>query len=246
MKFISFISVLLAIGVYSAKLPEYLKKCKKGTDNGDCVAVNEQAVVDALLKNSGEPKFKLQGLTPIHVSRIDLQATPQLKVGLSEVDFFGFEHLKPTGGNIDADTLHIKSFLPHVEIIGKYDINGKILILPIQGQGNCNITLVDFDVDYIAKLVVEERKGKKYYQVAADDNTTLKINNIKKVHWQFNNLFNGDERLGPEMNRFLNENWKDVFSEVQVAIEQTAAYSIVNYFVNGYLHFIPIDELFEE
>lgn len=101
-------------------------------------------------------------------------------------------------------------------------------------------------MDYIAKLVVEERKGKKYYQVAADDNTTLKINNIKKVHWQFNNLFNGDERLGPEMNRFLNENWKDVFSEVQVAIEQTAAYSIVNYFVNGYLHFIPIDELFEE
>lgn len=90
---------------------------------------------------AGEPKFKLQGLTPIHVSRIDLQATPQLKVGLSEVDFFGFEHLKPTGGNIDADTLHIKSFLPHVEIIGKYDINGKILILPIQGQGNCNITL---------------------------------------------------------------------------------------------------------
>lgn len=99
-------------------------------------------------------------------------------------------------------------------------------------------------MDYTAKLLVEERKGKKYYQVANDDNTVLKIDKIKRVHWQFKNLFNGDDRLGPEMNRFLNENWKEVFGEVQLAIEQTAAFSIVNYFINGYLHYIPIEELF--
>ncbi|XP_065169909.1 protein takeout-like [Atheta coriaria] len=238
------ISLILAVGVYSAKLPEYLTKCQKGPDSSDCVKTNTQAVIDALIKNVGEPKFKLQGLTPIHVDKIDLQATSQLKVILSNVDFFGFNELQPAGGGVTEETLQVKAHLPRVELVGDYDINGKILILPIQGQGTFNITMVDFDVDYTAKLLVEERKGKKYYQVANDDNTVLKIDKIKRVHWQFKNLFNGDDRLGPEMNRFLNENWKEVFGEVQLAIEQTAAFSIVNYFINGYLHYIPIEELF--
>lgn len=33
-----------------------------------------------------------------------------------------------------------KVFIPRVQIISQYSMNGRILILPIRGDGNCNIT----------------------------------------------------------------------------------------------------------
>lgn len=37
--------------------------------------------------------------------------------------------------------LYAELTVPHTEIIGDYDMNGNILILPIKGQGKANITL---------------------------------------------------------------------------------------------------------
>lgn len=117
-----------------------MKKCKKGPEGAKCVIDNGLAAVSSLTKD-GEPKFKLQSLTPIHVDKIDLQATPQLKVVLDDVDFTGFEGLSLTDGKIDDNELTFKAHLNRMELVGKYDINGRILILPIQGKGTCNITM---------------------------------------------------------------------------------------------------------
>lgn len=37
--------------------------------------------------------------------------------------------------------IYSELILPHAEIVGDYEMNGKILILPIKGQGKANITL---------------------------------------------------------------------------------------------------------
>lgn len=34
----------------------------------------------------------------------------------------------------------------------------------------------------------------------------------------FDNLFNGDRTLGETTNRFLNENWQDIFNEIKGSI----------------------------
>lgn len=34
------------------------------------------------------------------------------------------------------------------------------------------------------------------------------------------NLFNGDKALGDNMNKFLNENWKEIFTELKPSIEE--------------------------
>lgn len=34
----------------------------------------------------------------------------------------------------------------------------------------------------------------------------------------FGNLFNGDKQLGETTNRFLNENWQDIFNEIKGSI----------------------------
>lgn len=38
------------------------------------------------------------------------------------------------------------------------------------------------------------------------------------MHANFGNLFNGDQLLGDTTNRFLNENWQDIFNEIKGSI----------------------------
>lgn len=40
---------------------------------------------------------------------------------------------------------------------------------------------------------------------------------------KLSNLFNGDQALGNHMNQFLNENWNDVWLELQPAVQSTIA-----------------------
>ena len=35
------------------------------------------------------------------------------------------------------------------------------------------------------------------------------------VQFQFKNLFNGDKALGDNMNKFMNDNWSDIFHELE-------------------------------
>lgn len=59
-------------------------------------------------------------------------------VGLSNAEVYkvsGF-HQNPQG-----DKLDIRFKTPKITIAGPYKINGKVLILPIQGDGLCNLTL---------------------------------------------------------------------------------------------------------
>lgn len=38
------------------------------------------------------------------------------------------------------------------------------------------------------------------------------------MRMHFDNLFNGDKLLGDSTNQFLDENWRDIFNELQPAI----------------------------
>lgn len=45
------------------------------------------------------------------------------------------------------------------------------------------------------------------------------------VHFQFNNLFNGDKALGDNMNNFINENWHEIYQELEPSF--TKAISLI-------------------
>ncbi|XP_065172762.1 protein takeout-like, partial [Atheta coriaria] len=226
--------VCFAIIVNNAfcKVPDYIKVCSKKNGLSACLMQNFKDVL-TYLTDHDEPAFKVQNFRAIHVPKIDLQATADLKVSLKDVVFTGLE--KSAIKEMSIDDTEIRMLLHSDEMIynGKYQMNGKILILPIEGEGTMRITQKNFDLDYKAKLKIEERKGKKYYYVDNNpEDTKIVIPMIERVIYQFDNLFGGDPNLGPEMNIFLNENWKEVFNEIKVAVEQTGAYSLVNPIVN--------------
>lgn len=87
-----------------------------------------------------------------------------------DVDFTGVSKAKAYKArgfneNPEGDKLDIRFKAPQISIIGPYSINGKILILPIQGKGKSNLTMdnADITLKFLTKKV--EKNGKVFMQI---------------------------------------------------------------------------------
>lgn len=96
---------------------------------------------------------------------------------------------------------------------GQYEVNGNVLILPITGNGRCNMSLSykiiifwfylkltylflffldNFKFSAKMQMTVIPKNGKTYLEI---QNLTWKFNTTK-LHMKFDNLFNGNKALG--------------------------------------------------
>ncbi|XP_064076889.1 protein takeout-like [Vanessa tameamea] len=109
-------------------------------------------------------------------------------------------------------TLHI----PELRMKGNYNLKGKLLMLPIEGDGKFSAKYDDIDATVTIVL------GRKPRLNAADALACKKLDvmfNVKKVSMDLDNLFGGDGDLGNAMNKFLNENWEKLSKELQSPME---------------------------
>lgn len=84
-----------------------------------------------------------------------------------------------------------------------------------------------------------ERNGKFYLK---PEHTKLKFTTTK-AFIKLDNLYNGDKLLGDSTNSFLNENWKDVFPEIQQSVFDAFGQIVENILTNVFAK-VPYDELF--
>lgn len=129
--------------------------------------------------------------------------------------------------------------VPKISIIGKYKVNGRVLVLPIQGEGNASLQFDDANLVVKYKPKVVEKKGKKYIQT---ERFQLDFD-TSRLHINLENLFNGDKRLGDNMNQFLNTNWRDILTELKPAIKY-AVEEILKGIINRIFMKIPYEEVF--
>lgn len=64
-----------------------------------------------------------------------------------------------------------------------------------------------------------------------------------RMYIDLENLFNGDRLLGESTNRFLNENWSDILSELMPVLK-TAIGDIINGVLSPIFAKFPYDQLF--
>lgn len=129
--------------------------------------------------------------------------------------------------------------MPKVTITGKYKIDGRVLVLPIQGEGNANLVFdnVNLIVKYKPKVV--EKNGKQYIQT---EKFQLELD-PSRLNIKLENLFRGDKALGDNMNQFLNQNWKEIYQELKPAIT-FAVEEILKGIINRIFLKIPYNEIF--
>lgn len=129
--------------------------------------------------------------------------------------------------------------VPKLTINGKYKIDGRVLVLPIQGEGNAHLEFDNANLVVKYKPKVIEKNGKQYIQT---DKFNLEFD-ASKLHVNLENLFGGNKALGENMNQFLNTNWRDIFNELKPAITFSVE-EILKAMINRIFLKIPYSEIF--
>lgn len=213
------ISIVL-VGINSAKLPNYITPCKRNDPDFDkCVVKQGQAAIPQFAK--GVQKFRVPVLDPMEIVELRVnQGNNQigLQLILKNIKMHGMGHAKFVSAKTDFDKKYAIYKLHHdkVVMLSDYEVDGKILVLPIKGNGKSNITITDINIEIDQRWEIIKKNGKDHVNIT---DYKLKMTNGRS-YFKLENLFNGDKTLGDNMNAFLNENWKEVTEDVGPAITE--------------------------
>lgn len=118
----------------------------------------------------------------------------------------------------------IRLSMPRCEFIGSYLVEGKILLLPITGNGPFNLTAYGLNLRIHLYGDFVDHKNKTYI-VLKDFKADITMD--KFTVW-LENLFNGNKLLGDTMNNLLNENWSELNKELSPAFVDAFGKNILN------------------
>lgn len=121
----------------------------------------------------GNPKFGLPDFSLVKwdkatASRKSSNSPVQLNFILSNLEARGIEKLKvfKTKGFVkDVKNTEIEFTVPLLRINALYELDGKLLLLPINGKGN--VEIIFKDAHYVVKsdMELEKRQGKNYIKI---------------------------------------------------------------------------------
>ncbi|KAH0821936.1 hypothetical protein GEV33_000855 [Tenebrio molitor] len=240
--FLAFLAV--ANLCFGAKLPTTFKKCdKKQSDFDQCLST---AVKDALSQLNVEKKeVGLPSFEPLEVPSLAIGAgTGPVQFSQNYKDFklSGFtkvDSLKANRMDFEKKILELDIDFPEIVMNFEYKFKGRILVLPIEGEGPGRINL--HKPKFLLNLHLEEyeKKNKKYYKV-----TQKKLLvEPQMLNFKLDNLFNGDKVLGDNINRVMNDNSKEMYADLRSSYEEAFGKIFVAVFDN-LLTRVPIAQLF--
>ncbi|KAL0281109.1 UNVERIFIED_CONTAM: hypothetical protein PYX00_002205 [Menopon gallinae] len=214
--------VLCAVGFSTAaKLPSAFPKCKRTDPNLEqCLVSAVSDSVPTLVK--GVPNLGLIPIDPLRVTRLDIDqgdGPVALDLKFRDIDIINIGSVKVNSVKADIENYKIEidtTMSKPLIIDGDYEIDGKVLVLPITGKGKSHLELDNVHSTLYLQGKEVTKDGRKYMELVdlkvKFETTRLRVN--------FENLFNNDKALGNQMNAFLNENWKEILQEIQPAVEE--------------------------
>lgn len=115
--------------------------------------------------------------------------------------------------------------IPNLHIDGQYSINGRILLLPIQGSGPIKGNFSDASgvVRIKTHIYTNSTSGLDHIEIS---DFRLKIS-IGKGTLSLENLFGGDPVLGEVINNAINNNFDSFIRELQPLIEKALSEALL-------------------
>ncbi|KAL5240746.1 hypothetical protein ACI65C_008157 [Semiaphis heraclei] len=200
--------------------------CKKSDPNLDkCLKTSIQSVIPDLAE--GYPKLRIPAIEPFELPSLEIEhgkgssKAVSIDLKLKDVKIMGLTSTVIDSLKVDVDNFKTSgkiSFTKPLEITGQYTVNGKVLVLPITGNGPCSIVLNEpvLELEEMSGTPFE-KNGKTFVQIKK---VNLKVASVKNLKVNLENLFNGNKQLGDSMNSILNQNWEVLLEELKPAFEE--------------------------
>lgn len=166
----------------------------------------------------------------------------QVSAGFKNITIAGPTNFRLRSVRVDSqsDKFRMKIWFPELIMRATYELKGQLLMMPINGRGDCFGNFSDIDGVLSLKLKRYEKNNHEFFKV---DFMQIEFN-IGAAKVQLDNLFeNGDEELSKSMNIFINENWRMVTAELRPTLE-TAISEILMEVADKFFEAYPIKKLF--
>ncbi|XP_075145239.1 protein takeout-like [Haematobia irritans] len=232
----------VALSMALAEFPSNLPRCAKNDEA--CHSKVAQTYVDN--HSAGIKEINLLPIDPFHIKNMGLKKDPTSPVNIdlqfNNMDMIGMKSMTILSAKIldFGSRSEFEGNIPALTLKGQYKIDGRVLILPIVGEGASDIKCKNVYFKYSFDMKPVETNGKTY---ASLEHVKLDIK-PESVQFYFENLFKGDKNLGDNMNKFLNENWKDIFQEIKPQFSKALSLQ-VKALLNTLFSKYPYEEYFQ-
>ncbi|KAF5299975.1 hypothetical protein FQA39_LY11348 [Lamprigera yunnana] len=228
----------------AASIPSYIQKCR----------LNDPQLQQCLLKfvedlqphlADGVPELKLPPFNPFVIPLVKLEQRGDAlnyKVTLTDTKIYGLHNFKISKLEYHPETLAFDGLLTFnaLNFDTKFDINGKILAIQINGKGIFKGDMGPSTGSLKVSGELVERNGKKYYN-PVDVIAKIGISNYTgTIEFQAGE----NQQLTNVLNTVFNEHSKELLNEVLPELEKTAADVLRQIIIMSISSNISYDELF--
>ncbi|XP_075975381.1 circadian clock-controlled protein daywake-like [Anticarsia gemmatalis] len=212
--------------------------CKTG--DKVCYTKSSQQLYDMSI--AGDPSMNIESLDPVYHKQINGQfAIIEYRMLNTSVEGFRNCHVVESELSLKKNTLVFEMSCPYVVMIGRYDISGTLIAVPIEGSGDLILKCKNYHIFVESDVTVNEGKdGHKHIQIKKFKATGDLRGGMKA---QLTNLFNGSSKeLADAAMSFANTYWKPVAKEFQGPVI-TANVKRITKNLNKYLKLIPLESM---
>ncbi|XP_031766736.2 circadian clock-controlled protein daywake-like [Galleria mellonella] len=164
-------------------------------------------------------KTFMEGMPELGTDVLDVMEMEDIEFDLSGLQFaLKGGHLKGLKNSIiDQIVWDTKkkvmemNFRSNNTLNGHYKANGRILILPISGDGELKLKLRDVQFKVLINYILKKGSDGKDRVVPKKYEFVFEV--LGNAHFELTNLFNGNKELSDSMHIFLNDNWKEISTE---------------------------------
>ncbi|CAH2252418.1 circadian clock-controlled protein daywake-like [Pararge aegeria] len=233
LKIISFLSLVL--GCYSSSAP-FITPCKPG--DSACLIASANSAIAAFA--DGVPALGIKPIDPLQIPLIKSDHAG-LKLVFRDSTLTGLKNCNVESVKHDAAKQKQSITLKCSAVLtGKYTLDGKLLILPVQGNGPFSIEIRDVVIKAIMDLAtVTGKDGLPHWHIAKWRHSYKVLTGAK---FDFQKLFNGNKALSEPVIEFANNQWRDVMAEVAPPVVEAMVSELIAQVENMYAA-VPASEL---
>ncbi|VEN52395.1 unnamed protein product [Callosobruchus maculatus] len=198
--------------------PEYILPCYKSDPEINKCLRNTFNHLRPYLK-TGISDIDVPSIDPLKINTLIMEnGRGALRVKAS------FYNITTTGasnysiGNIKTDLdkyiIELGVVLPRIEVKGKYDVNGNVLLFPVRSKGD--FWAIFLDVEGAGKIYGKEYKNEDGVRFMRIDKLFIDFK-LGRRRFRIRDFINHGNVIGEAMNQFLNNNSEEIIREMKPA-----------------------------
>ncbi|KAJ8723380.1 hypothetical protein PYW08_003292 [Mythimna loreyi] len=241
------LQLFLLLGLFSYAvamgLPSFIASCSRNDPNlNECALKSARDSIHQF--SLGDTERGLHPLDPLYVEQMTVYIPNKqgFKVVFKDNYFTGLSKMHMESLKFDLENKLITAdALVTLNVKNTYELSGKLLLIPLNSNGDSNIhlknTLLHIRFWYEH---VEGPDGKIHWKIYKHD---IKYE-VEKASFRLENLLN-DKNIGDQINKLLNEMWREIVADVGPSICQSLSAAVVEN-LSVLLGQVPYDELLPE